>query len=72
MGFNVFWMRYLKNIFKIFKELGFIYYIDDLFCDELLLIFVGSDDIVVVLYIYRNNDIVCYIGSIVMIGKVYL
>jgi len=72
VGFNAFWMRHSKNTLKILKELGFIYHIDDLSRDEPSLTPVGSDDIVVVPYTFRNNDIVRYTGSTAMTGKAYL
>ncbi|KTG21454.1 polysaccharide deacetylase [Pseudoalteromonas sp. XI10] len=72
VGFNAFWMRHSKNTLKILKELGFIYHIDDLSRDEPSLTPVGNDDIVVVPYTFRNNDIVRYTGSTAMTGKAYL
>jgi peptidoglycan/xylan/chitin deacetylase (PgdA/CDA1 family) len=68
IGFNAFWMRGTPNTLEILKDLGFLYYIDDVSRDEPFIVCVRGKPFGVVPYTLRNNDIVRYDNPALTVG----
>jgi peptidoglycan/xylan/chitin deacetylase (PgdA/CDA1 family) len=61
-GYNCNWLRRSVNTISVLQELGFLYHIDDLSCDEPFILTVNQKPFVVVPYTVRCNDIVLFEG----------
>ena len=68
IGFNAFWLRGTPNTLEILKDLGFLYYIDDVSRDEPFMVSVRGEPFGVVPYTLRNNDIVRYDNPALTVG----
>ena len=62
VGYNCNWLRRSPHTLSLLKELGYTYHIDDVSRDEPFIEEVDGNDLVVVPYTLRNNDILLIEG----------